>query len=396
MSVTLRRFRRGGWEVDIRLVWPDGRKMRVRKKAPVSSHGSALRWGQAKEQELFSRGLEKPRREAPTLHEFAPRFIEVYARANRQKPSGVAAKEMILRVHLLPAIGGKKLDAIGNEDVQRLKRQLEKKAPKTANNVLTVLGRLLRVAVEWEVIEKMPCSIRLLPVPPRQAAFHDFEAFERLVTAARRLDPQGHLVVLLGGEAGLRCGEMRALEWRDVDLEKRQLKVERSDWLGVVGSPKGGRLRYVPMTSRLEAALRAHRHLRGARVLCMTDGSPLTEKMVRLVVERAARVANVGNSTVHVLRHSFCSHLAMRGAPVGAIKELAGHADISTTQRYMHLSPAAIEGAIRLLDRPEGVSPRGDIVETAPGGSRNPSGASDISGGRQGIRTLDIIGGRAA
>lgn len=186
MSVTLRRFRRGGWEVDIRLVWPDGRKMRVRKKAPVSSHGSALRWGQAREQELFSCGLEKPRREAPTLAEFAPRFVEGYARANRQKPSGVAAKEMILRVHLLPAMGSKKLDAIGNEDVQRLKRLLESKAPKTANNVLTVLGRLLRVAVEWEVIEKMPCSIRLLPVPPRQAAFHDFEAFERLVTAARR------------------------------------------------------------------------------------------------------------------------------------------------------------------------------------------------------------------
>ncbi len=60
----------------------------------------------------------------------------------------------------------------------------------------------------------------------------------------------------------------------------------------------------------------------------------------------------------------FCSHLAMRGAPAGAIQELAGHAKLSTTQRYMHLSPAALEGAIRLLDQqtPGG---RGDIVETA-------------------------------
>ena len=55
---------------------------------------------------------------------------------------------------------------------------------------------------------------------------------------------------------------------------------------------------------------------------------------------------------MHVLRHTFCSHLAMRGAPARAIQELAGHQDLSTTQRYMHLSPAAIEGAIRLLDRP--------------------------------------------
>jgi integrase len=61
----------------------------------------------------------------------------------------------------------------------------------------------------------------------------------------------------------------------------------------------------------------------------------------------------------------------MRGAPVKAIQELAGHADLKTTQRYMHLSPAALEGAIRLLEQPApnyaGVSGdhgRGDIVET--------------------------------
>jgi site-specific recombinase XerD len=69
---------------------------------------------------------------------------------------------------------------------------------------------------------------------------------------------------------------------------------------------------------------------------------------------------------VHVLRHTFCSHLAMRGAPARAIQELAGHQDLSTTQRYMHLSPAAIQGAIRLLDQ-RGMSENfGDIVETAP------------------------------
>ena len=52
------------------------------------------------------------------------------------------------------------------------------------------------------------------------------------------------------------------------------------------------------------------------------------------------------------LRHTFCSRLAMKGAPARAIQELAGHADLSTTQRYVHLSPAATEDAIRLLDGP--------------------------------------------
>ena len=60
------------------------------------------------------------------------------------------------------------------------------------------------------------------------------------------------------------------------------------------------------------------------------------------------------------MRHTFCSHLAMRGAPVRAIQELAGHDNLTTTQRYMHLSPAAKESAIRLLDRSDG----GEIGET--------------------------------
>jgi site-specific recombinase XerD len=53
---------------------------------------------------------------------------------------------------------------------------------------------------------------------------------------------------------------------------------------------------------------------------------------------------------VHLLRHTFCSHLAMRGAPARAIQELAGHSELGVTQRYMHLSPAALDAAIRLLD----------------------------------------------
>ena len=62
-----------------------------------------------------------------------------------------------------------------------------------------------------------------------------------------------------------------------------------------------------------------------------------------------------------MLRHTFCSHLAMKGAPTRAIQELAGHRDLTTTQNYMHLRPNAITDAIRLL---EGSDLCGDILET--------------------------------
>jgi integrase len=350
--------------VDIQVLLPDGSRMRERRRAPVSSRSAAVRWGEARERELVVHGPPKPRKEVPTLQEFLPRFLDGYARANRQKPSGIAAKETAIRVHLLPALGSKRLDAIQNEDVQRLKAKLVKKAPKTVNNVLSVLATALKVAVEWGVIERMPCTVRLLRTAQPMATFHDFDEYERLIEAAKAVDTQALLVVLLGGEAGLRCGEMMALEWTDVDLSKRQIKIQRSDWKGHVTVPKGGRARIVPMTARLASALSAHRHLRGARVLCLEHGQPLTQKIVRNLVLRASRRALLRNQGVHVLRHSFCSHLAMRGAPARAIQELAGHKDLSTTQRYMHLSPAAIESAIRLLERRNDRQGLGDGLET--------------------------------
>src|SRR6187431_2298761 len=170
MSVTIRPYRRGGWEVDIRVVAPDDtREFRERKRAPVSSRSAAVRWAEGRERVLFERLMKPPQdnappKEVPTLRDFVSRFLDGHARANRQKPSGIAAKEMILRVHLLPAFGKRRLDAIRTADVQRLKQSLEAKAPKTVNNVLTVLNTLLRKGVEWELIDRMPCSIKLLPV----------------------------------------------------------------------------------------------------------------------------------------------------------------------------------------------------------------------------------------
>ena len=368
MSITLRPYRRGGWEVDITLRLPNGSRHRERKRVSHSSRSAARRWGEDRERFLLQHGPPSPVKEVPTLHTFAPRFVDGHARANRQKPSGIAATESILKRHRIPTLGARRLDAITNEQVQRMKLALAHRAPKTVNNVLTVLSTLLKKAVEWGELERLPCTIKLLPNPKKTMGFHDFDQYERLLTVAKKRNAEAYLMVLLGGDAGLRLGEIVALEWRDVDLPSRRLAVQRSDWLGHVTVPKGGRSRQLPLTQRLTAALRAARHLRSDRVLCLPDGSALTRDRVIKAVRGAQRVAGLPEQGVHILRHTFCSHLAMRGAPARAIQELAGHADLSTTQRYMHLSPAATENAIRLLDgRPSDAGSAknlGDILDT--------------------------------
>jgi len=99
MSVTLRPCygNENVWEVDIRILLPDGNKLRERRQAPVVGKLAALRWAHERERVLIKEG--KPRRQAlatrevPTLKEFAPRFLEGYVRANPHKPSGLASKE---------------------------------------------------------------------------------------------------------------------------------------------------------------------------------------------------------------------------------------------------------------------------------------------------------------
>lgn len=225
MSVTIRPYQGGDqWEVDIRVTCPDGREYRERKKAPGSGKAAALRWGQERERFLLREGPPEreqvQKKEVPTLKEFSPRFIEGHARANQQKPSGISGKESVLRCHLKPQLGERRLDEITTEAVQQLKSSLASKSAKTVNNVLTVLNTLLRVAVEWGVIETMPCLIRLLKVAPPSMSFHDFDQFERLVEFAKQDGKTAELIVLLGGEAGLRLGEIMALEWQDVDLAR--------------------------------------------------------------------------------------------------------------------------------------------------------------------------------
>ena len=95
----------------------------------------------------------------------------------------------------------------------------------------------------------MPCTIKLLPAPKPSRAFYDFERVRAAVDGAGSARSDAYLIVLLGGEAGLRCGEIMALEWaRRRSCRSGNSASQRSDWKGHVTVPKGGRLRYVPLT----------------------------------------------------------------------------------------------------------------------------------------------------
>jgi integrase len=91
---------------------------------------------------------------------------------------------------------------------------------KTVNNVLTVLSTILKVAAKWKVTERMHAQIESLKVPPPGFSFYEFDEYEALVEAAERCGLDVLIAVLLGGDAGLRMGEMIALEQSDLDFRR--------------------------------------------------------------------------------------------------------------------------------------------------------------------------------
>ncbi len=181
---------------------------------------------------------------------------------------------------------------------------------------------------------------------------------------ALQIDLRLAAVILLGGDAGLRSGEIRALPPYGVKWDTKQLHIDRQVWRDVVDSPKSGRGRIIPMTDRVAWALRKLGRVKGESLLLDDDGTCFSTKRMRTLVKRAQREAGLeATGNVHILRHTFCTRLAMAGKPPTVIQELAGHRHLSTTMRYMHVVTGAKEDAIATLNRP---LPTGLAPEEAP------------------------------
>lgn len=212
-----------------------------------------------------------------------------------------------------------------------------------------MLRKILNVAHEWEILRVVP-KFRWMKIPESRFRFLDFDEADRLLTAAKEEPDQAWwAMALVALNTGMRQGELLAIEWDDIDLVAARLVVRRSVTRGVLGTPKSGRNRQIDLNSRVVAALRSHRHLRGPLVFCDEAGSMLTKNQCRRPLRRIQRKAGILELGWHDLRHTFASHLVMYGAPMKAVQELLGHSTMKMTMRYAHLSPAVRREAVELL-----------------------------------------------
>jgi integrase/recombinase XerC len=143
--------------------------------------------------------------------------------------------------------------------------------------------------------------------------------------------------------AGLRVSELVGLDWPDVDLKARMVRVMgkgSKERMVPFGRPAAESLRsWLEVWEEVRAA--ATRQGTGddaAPVFLNTFGTRLTDRSVRRVIDRWVDVAAVARGVhPHTLRHTFATHLLENGADLRAIQELLGHSSLSTTQKYTHL-----------------------------------------------------------
>ncbi len=350
----VRRDRDGRWRYRKRVRLPDGNNPRISGTPPLNTKQAA----EAAEREHINRLLSPPaatpeKKEVPTFEKFVDEvWWPTYPSSVNNRPSTCEAKEIHLRLHLKPTLGPLPLDKIRGEVVNRLMAKLKvesKLGPKSIKNVMGTLRRVLASAVEWDYLAALPPLPRIKVAQPEWDFLTPEEA-AKVLEVARARSEEVHASLLFALHTGARAGEQIALEWGDVDFRNRLVVFRRSFTRGCVGPTKSGKERRVPLTASLEVALKAIRHLRSPRVFCNADSSALRIGQLHERLWGACRRAGLREIRWHDLRHTFASHLAMRGVPIPQIQQWMGHATITMTMRYAHLAPGSGSDLIRALD----------------------------------------------
>ena len=141
-------------------------------------------------------------------------------------------------------------------------------------------------------------------------------------------------IVVIALESGLRRSELLGLTWDRVDLSRGVIRLELT---------KSGKRREVPMRQVVYNTL--------AGLPCPREGRVFKTRSIRTAFENAAEGARLDDFHFHDTRHHFASWFMMREGSLQELKEILGHADITLTLRYAHLSPAHLRNAMIRTER---------------------------------------------
>jgi integrase len=279
-------------------------------------------------------------------------------RALGRKKSTLEDYESTLRVHLVPFFGARSLAEIDVAMVEAFvyAKLDEGKAAKSIRNYLGLLHSIFSHAIKrgWCTTNAVSLVEKPRDVRDRDVRYLTLVALEAVLDATpdTAIGRNDRLVILTAAMTGMRRGEVVAVRWQDVDIDARLIRVRRNFTRGQFGTPKSRRSsRAVPLAPRLAVELGRYREqtrygrdddlvFAHPQLGTVLDPSKLRKRFLTYV-----HGAGVRHVRFHDLRHTFGTQMAAAGAPMRAIQEWLGHADLQTTLIYADYALDPHQGA---------------------------------------------------
>ncbi len=342
----VRKVRRDGrviWVIDFFWFDKSGRKQRYRRDAHVQTRESALLEARSLQERAHRDGSLALKPATPTFRSFVEgSFRELRLPHFRQ--STRTRYEALLGQGLLDHFGSMRLDAISNDAMHAFAAKLAARKVQL-KGALTLLGTILRSAFELGLLDTMQRIPRLWKESRKLPSAPSLDDVARLVASAR-----GWLrtAIALAAYAGLRSGEVRALEVQDVQLADGHLLVRRALSEAEVTTPKSGHERFVPIGALLKPVLEEAISTRApkARIVVTSKGTTPSRQAILGRLKKLEAKIGMHGWTFHQFRHAFCTGLLRSGANVEIVRGLAGHASLAHTQRYVHAMGADATAAM--------------------------------------------------
>ena len=360
-------------------------------------------------------------KQSPTFRDYSEKWLRQYAEI-QCKASTVASYQQLLRLYVLPRFGTHRLDQIARDGVKEFLATLSGSglARNSIRLALATLRVILTAAMDDGLIDRNPAS-RLFRFtrsekPQFQATALTAEEANRLLSETKDYCPEYWPLFLVALRAGLRRGELVALQWGDVNFGEsdrdsdRYILVQHNYVYGRFTTTKSKKSRRVDMSRKLRSVLLTLRdtHLLRAfsegkasvaddlvfpsTVGTVLDPDNLEKNYFKPCVERAG----LRNIRFHDLRHTFGSLLIQTGAPLTYVRDQMGHHSIQVTADvYGHLVPGANVGWVDRLDSlyPR-TSPQQNATQAQPASEEQagkPLQPIEKNGEPWGNRTLNLL-----
>jgi integrase len=308
-----------------------------------------------------------------TVGEYLEYWLKAYA-LHGTAPNTYKGYKSIIFNHVNPSLGHISLPDLRVRDIQDyFVEKLKTLSAQTVKHHHRLLTKALNDAIDFEFITR---NVALKAKPPKptpfRPTFYSKEELNRLFKAVET-SVVYHPFIFIDGHTGMRLGELRALQWSDVDLKRKRFSINKTAYedeegnLQIKDLTKGGKDRTIVIGKKLLAFLTQHhaRHQEMKQCLgksfnpnnlvcCNANGDYIKPRELHRAFKAAIKRAGLKDARIHDLRHSHASVLLSKNVHPKIMSERLGHSKIGITMDlYSHAIPSLQEQAVQVFDEDE-------------------------------------------